>query len=126
MMNHCINCGKEAQEQHHVIPLSLGGNDIDSNKVWLCTECHNLIHNRNLSCGQLGGHSLNFRKAVQEHRVGHPKFTIPKEFYELYPKWKNKEFTAKYFYEQIGMKCTTFYKAVKLYEQNKLEEYLNN
>ena len=50
-MNICINCGKKADELHHVVPLALGGNDIDSNKVWLCTDCHSIIHNRSLYCG---------------------------------------------------------------------------
>ena len=124
-MNECINCHKPATELHHVVPLSLGGNDIESNKVWLCTECHSLIHNRNLSCGQLGAKSENFKKAVAEHRVGKRRFTVPEQFYELYPKWKNKEITAKYFYETIGMKCTSFYKAIKLYENKELDNYLN-
>ena len=45
--HYCINCGKEAIEQHHIIPLALGGNNIESNKVWLCSECHAVVHNFN-------------------------------------------------------------------------------
>lgn len=52
-MNKCINCGKEASELHHVIPLALGGNDIDSNKVWLCIKCHSLIHEKSLAMSSL-------------------------------------------------------------------------
>lgn len=40
----CINCGKQAEHKHHVVPRCLGGND-ESNCVWLCAECHGLIHN---------------------------------------------------------------------------------
>lgn len=115
--HYCINCGQEAFELHHVVPLALGGNDIDSNKVWLCIECHNKIHKRGLGMGQLAAVSPNFRKAVEEGRVGRPKAILPKKFYELYPKWKNKEITATDFMRQINMTRTTFYKKVKEYEQ---------
>lgn len=115
-MNKCINCGKEASELHHVIPLALGGNDIDSNKVWLCNECHNKIHERSLGTGKLAAVSPNFRKAVEEGRVGRPKVVLSEKFYELYPKWKNKEITAVNFMQQINMPKATFYKKVKEYE----------
>jgi len=70
---YCINCGKEAAELHHIVPLALGGNDIDSNKVWLCIECHNKIHNRSLDVRKLAAESLNFKKAIAEGRVGRPE-----------------------------------------------------
>ena len=114
--HYCINCGKEASELHHVVPLALGGNDIDSNKVWLCIECHNKIHKRGLGMGQLAAESLKYRQAVQDGRVGRPKAILPTKFYELYPKWKNKEITAVEFYTQIAMPKATFYKKVKQYE----------
>ena len=114
--HYCINCGQEASELHHVVPLALGGNDIDSNKVWLCNKCHNKIHKRGLGMGQLAAVSPNFRKAVEEGRVGRPKAILPQEFYELYPKWKNKEITATDFMKQINMPKATFYKKVKEYE----------
>lgn len=114
--HYCINCGKEASELHHIVPLALGGNDIDSNKVWLCIECHNKIHKRGLGMGQLAAVSPNFRKAVEEGRVGRPKVVLPEKFYELYPKWKNKEITAVNFMQQINISKATFYKKVKEYE----------
>ena len=66
--------------------------------------------------GQLAAQSLNFRKAVAEGRVGRPRVKIPKLFYELYPKWKDKEITATFFMKQIEMSRATFYKVVKEYE----------
>jgi hypothetical protein len=36
----CIECNKPAQEQHHVIPKSLGGNAT----VPLCNACHARVH----------------------------------------------------------------------------------
>ena len=40
----CANCGQEAYELHHIVPLALGGYDISTNTVWLCSECHGKIH----------------------------------------------------------------------------------
>jgi 5-methylcytosine-specific restriction endonuclease McrA len=42
----CINCGAvEDLQYHHVIPIAVGGNDIDSNMVCLCGDCHKKLHN---------------------------------------------------------------------------------
>lgn len=114
--HYCINCGKEATELHHIVPLALGGNDINSNKVWLCYECHNKIHKRGMGMGQLAAESCNYRQAVRDGRVGRPKSILPMKFYELYPKWKNKEITATEYYKQLKISKTTFYKNIKLYE----------
>lgn len=41
----CANCGSNLEIRlHHIIPLSLGGNDVPTNIVPLCDECHSLIH----------------------------------------------------------------------------------
>lgn len=42
----CCNCGGSAKQAHHVVPLSLGGNDVLSNLVSLCEDCHGLVHDR--------------------------------------------------------------------------------
>lgn len=40
-MSRCVNCGlDEKLKIHYIVPLELGGNDIDSNKVLLCTDCY--------------------------------------------------------------------------------------
>ena len=45
----CINCGDiETIHYHHVIPLSIGGNDIISNIVPLCYKCHGLLHSEKM------------------------------------------------------------------------------
>ena len=40
-MSRCVNCGlDEKLKIHYIVPLELGGNDIDSNKVLLCSDCY--------------------------------------------------------------------------------------
>lgn len=39
----CINCGKQADNMHHVVPKVLGGNE-GSNLVPLCGACHDKVH----------------------------------------------------------------------------------
>lgn len=113
-MNKCINCKKEAMELHHIVPLSLGGNDIDSNKVWLCVECHNKIHNRNLGVGALAAQSKNFRRAVQEHRVGRPAAEKTPAFEAAYDEWKAGKINATEAIKKSGVCRATFYKLIKI------------
>lgn len=50
--NICINCHSSNDiEWHHVVPLSLGGKDIDTNIVPLCENCHRLVHGRHPAAG---------------------------------------------------------------------------
>lgn len=44
--NNCSNCEKSdgTLHIHHIVPLALGGNNIISNLVRLCSDCHALIH----------------------------------------------------------------------------------
>lgn len=47
--NHiCLNCGATANQAHHIVPLSLGGNDILSNLASLCEGCHEMVHGTKL------------------------------------------------------------------------------
>ena len=39
-MNHCFECGKTAEYDHHVVPRSLGG----VKTLPLCGVCHGLVH----------------------------------------------------------------------------------
>lgn len=109
----CINCGAtENLELHHVVPLALGGNDIESNKVYLCIKCHNLIHNRDLSMSRLAAESINFKKAKAEGRVGRPKYKKTQTFIDNEIKWKNGEITATEAIKRIGCSRATFYRYV--------------
>ena len=54
-------------------------------------------------------------KAKGKH-LGRPKATFPINFREQYFKWRNGEITAKECMENLGLKRTTFYKLVNIYE----------
>lgn len=114
MENKCINCGAtENLELHHVVPLALGGNDIESNKVYLCVKCHCLIHNKDLSMSRLATESINFKKAVSEGRVGRPSAKRTKEYLEAYKEWKEGKITAKEAMKRAGVSSATWYKMAK-------------
>lgn len=41
----CANCGSEENIHiHHIVPLSQGGGNKESNLVFLCAECHKKAH----------------------------------------------------------------------------------
>lgn len=43
----CVNCGSVIDiEYHHIVPLTNGGNDILSNIVPLCRQCHYNAHDK--------------------------------------------------------------------------------
>lgn len=122
-MNYCINCQKPATEQHHVVPLALGGNDIDSNKVWLCSQCHCLIHNMNIERRGIEWRHLQaggIARAKQEGKYkGKAKMEIDWELFKrLYPQWRNGKITATKMMNELNLKPNTFYRRVKDYESN--------
>lgn len=63
----CINCGSTISPQyHHVVPLSLGGNNVLSNIVCLCSNCHQILH-----FGKSNGlsHSELTKKGIERARL---------------------------------------------------------
>ena len=41
----CCNCGSEEDLQyHHIMPIAIGGKDINSNMCCLCYDCHYKLH----------------------------------------------------------------------------------
>ena len=73
MRNKCFECGKPSQENHHVIPRSLGG----KNTVPLCSPCHGKSHEmkRRLTSSDLIKKGIAKAKANGIH-CGRPKGII--------------------------------------------------
>ena len=90
--HYCINCGKEATHQHHVVPKSLGGNN-NKNLVWLCDNCHGIIHGIEYNNGQLS-HSQLIKNGMEKARekgkekIGDKCISV-REFYERIEKFYN-------------------------------------
>ena len=61
----CEYCGKPIDyndmQLHHIVPLSMNGNNNPHNIICLCDECHRLIH-----CNPVVNHQL-IDKLLQEH-----------------------------------------------------------
>lgn len=77
-LNFCVICGVEKDLQHHhIVPLSLGGEDTEHNLITLCCDHHDWIHNIKRT------RSLSFSELVKAGQQksgnfgGRPK--IPKE-----------------------------------------------
>ena len=117
--HYCINCGQEASELHHVVPLALGGNDIDSNKVWLCIKCHSLIHEKSLAMSSFARQSPNYKKALAEGRCHKPRKELPENFEDLYNQWRSGIIKGKKLYQDIlHMSKSTFLRRIKEYESS--------
>ena len=123
----CINCGStEDLTYHHVIPLSIGGNDIDSNIVCLCGCCHKKLHN--ITDGDYIAHSLLIKNGIKRARkkgttIGRPKTGVPNEFKTEFMKFLNKEgiynkCTASHFAFLNDIAISTYYKYVGILKED--------
>ena len=45
----CQYCGAYTEHIHHLIPISAGGDNRESNLIPLCMKCHGLIHNKHFN-----------------------------------------------------------------------------
>lgn len=119
-MYKCINCGDSPCELHHVVPLSLGGNDIDTNKVPLCSKCHTLIHGTNPI--RRGTHWRELQKAGIERARAAGKYVgrKPREydvelFKQMLQEWRAGERTAVSIQRHFNITAQTFYRWEKKY-----------
>lgn len=114
----CCNCGsKEELEYHHVVPISLGGKDVNSNIVCLCYPCHQKIH---YGESKHGLHSTVIKKSLDVakangKKLGRPATGVPKGFVKEYNKFQSGEYgsiSVVQFAKLQGIAVSTFYKYV--------------
>ena len=119
----CCNCGsKEELEYHHVVPISLGGRDTNSNIVCLCYRCHQKIH---YGESKHGLHSSVIKMGLEVARkkgkkLGRPATGVPKEFIKEYNKLQSGEYgniSVVQFAKLQGIAVSTFYKYVGILKQ---------
>lgn len=118
----CCNCGStEELEYHHIIPICIGGNDINSNMACLCHPCHEKIH-YGKSMHKL--HSTIIKQGMENAKakgkaIGRPKTTIdsiPSMFYKYYPMFCNGKINVSEFARLCGMTRATIYKYLNIVE----------
>ena len=68
-----------------------------------------------LSIRQRQREGIDAAKKRGKH-LGRPKLIIPEHFPEVYAEWKAGKYTARYAMSRLGMKSSSFYRAVKKYE----------
>ena len=104
----CFYCNHPAIIIHHIIPVSMGGDNRDSNLLAVCEQCHKAIH------GTVAFKNLQKKGYSSSHlQVGRPKLVKPSNFDEVFNKWINKEITAKEAQKQLNISNASFYRWVK-------------
>ncbi|NLV05230.1 HNH endonuclease [Haloarcula rubripromontorii] len=65
----CLRCGLEDEaelEVHHILPVSHGGTNDDSNLATLCSHCHEAAHGGSKTSGKTVYAQGDFREWTQE------------------------------------------------------------
>lgn len=119
--NMCINCGStEEIELHHVVPLEIGGYDIESNIVPLCYYCHKAVTH----------HELLLYTTGRQHKAGGRKRIIPTDYKDTLGKYVRCEIGAKECKKLLGISEKThisdnpWFK--KYLNENEIESCRNN
>ena len=113
----CNYRSKKELEYHHVVPVSLGGKDVNSNIVCLCYPCHQKIH---YGESKHGLHSTVIKRGLEVakakgKKLGRPATGVPKEFIKEYNKLQSGEYgniSVVQFVKLQGIAVSTFYKYV--------------
>ncbi len=122
--NKCANCMETNNlEYHHIIPIIVGGKDINSNMVCLCSECHKKLHG--IYKHEYINHSLLIKKGIKKAKengvqIGRPKTTlydIPDIFYQYYQVYKKGTINISQLFKLTKLSRTTVYKYLNLIGQ---------
>ncbi|WP_281513479.1 HNH endonuclease [Bacteroides acidifaciens] len=107
----CYNCGsREDIEYHHIVPLFLGGNDVETNIVPLCHKCHKAAH-----CGRHMSHYVDSSNSGRK-----PKATAEKDS-KVFDMFINGEIGNKKCCELLGYSSRTPIKS-----RSSFKEYLHS
>ena len=117
----CVNCGsKENIEYHHIVPLFLGGRDIQSNIVPLCYKCHKAAHH--------GRHLSEYRDP--RNKGGRKTKVSDEEAFRAFDLFASGEIGRKKCKELIQVSKSVQIKSrpqyIKYLEENGIESIKNN
>ena len=112
--NICQYCGQKAQHVHHLIPISRGGDNRESNLIPLCTDCHGLIHGKDFNNWK-ELQRIGIEKAKKEGKyTGRKPKKISKDIYtKLKKEWELEKITKKKFAELLGVSRPTLDKILE-------------
>lgn len=133
----CVNCGTtENLEIHHIVPLSRGGNDIESNLVYLCSECHCKAHGikvRNKGEGRPRKDApYNYREVLTRYITGKIDSNRVKDELRLAngsriaELWYYKQFLEEMGIKEVERKCGRGDRRTRILFCNGEEEFYRN
>lgn len=109
--NVCVNCGStEGIEYHHIVPLFLGGREVQSNIVPLCYKCHKAAHH--------GRHLSKYRD--QRNKGGRKPNVSDEEAFSAFDLFASGKIGKKKCIELLGLSKSTHITDVVQYRK-----YLN-
>lgn len=124
----CCNCGLDCKDNilfHHIVPISIGGNDTINNIVPICSVCHDMIHfgasTESISHSELIKAGLE-RARAEGKQIGRKKVTfedLPEDFSIYAEQIKNKKTTIAQAAKELKISRPTFYKYLDIYNNNK-------
>lgn len=90
----CINCGSPDEiEWHHVVPLAVGGYDVDTNLVPLCYSCHKAVTHQTLILATKG----------RPVHSGGRKRTVPDNYKEIIDEYLHGNIGKSECIKQLGL-----------------------
>lgn len=114
----CCNCSsKEDLYLHHIVPLILGGKNIQSNLATLCATCHSRIHGQETIITRNLMEQGRKRAIAKGKKMGRNKLLLSDKFNDIFIKYENSEITAEESCKLLDMTRATFFRRVKEYRE---------
>ena len=120
----CCNCGLDCKDNiifHHVVPVSIGGNDAINNIVPVCSVCHGIIHFAETKALKMQSDLIKAgleRARAEGKQIGRKKVTfqdLPENFGIYVEKVKENKTTVAQASRELGISRPTFYKYQTVY-----------
>ena len=116
---------KERKIRLMILDLTTSLIDVPDGQEWILDMITNILvevlssiaEQERLTIRRRQREGINAAKAKGKH-LGRPSMIIPDGFPEIYERWKAKKITAVWAMKQLGVKHTSFYKMVRIYEDS--------